>query len=102
MRTKLRTLAFAGALLGLALAAPPAAAARVYVRVGPPAVRVEVRGVAPSARHVWVGGFWRWNGSAHVWEVGAWQVPPRHGAVWIEGHWKETSRGWYFIPGHWK
>lgn len=102
MRTRHHPLSFAGALLTLALAAPPAAAARVYVRIAPPAVRVEVRGVAPSPRHVWVGGYWRWNGSAHVWVAGGWKVPPRHGAVWIEGHWRGSRRGWYWAPGHWK
>ena len=60
----------AAASLALALFAPAAEAARVVVRVAPPASRVEVRTVAPSHGHVWVGGYWRWNGSAHVWVAG--------------------------------
>ena len=95
-------LALAGALFSLALAAPPAAAARVYVKVGPPAVRVEVRGAAPSPRHVWVGGYWHWNGHAHVWVAGAWRLPPRPHAVWVDGHWKSTPHGWTWVGGHWR
>ncbi len=94
--------ALAGALLSLALFAPAAEAARVVVKVGPPAARVEVRATAPSPRHVWVGGYWRWDGRAHVWVAGGWQLPPRHRAVWIEGHWKKVRGGWTWVPGHWR
>lgn len=99
-------------LLALALA-PPASAAprrvvvrkapgRVYVRVGPPAARVEVRTVAPSPRHVWIGGFHRWDGKAYVWVPGRWDLGPRAGAVWVAGHWKNTPHGWEWIEGHWR
>ena len=87
------------ASLGLA---GPAAAARVYVRVAPPAVRMEVRGVTPSPHHAWHDGYWRWHDGAHVWVAGAWVVPPRHGAVWVGGHWKKTPSGWYWIDGRWR
>ena len=94
--------ALAGALLSLALFSPAAEAARVVVKVGPPAARVEVHGAAPSARHVWVGGYWRWNGSAHVWVAGGWHVPPRQRAVWVEGHWRKVPGGGDWAPGHWR
>lgn len=102
MNTKTYRTALAGAFLSLALFAPPASAARVVVKVGPPAARVEVRGHAPSPAHAWVGGYWRWNGSAHVWVAGGWNVPPRHGSVWIDGHWKKAYGGWTWVPGHWR
>ncbi|MBK9964504.1 MAG: YXWGXW repeat-containing protein [Holophagales bacterium] len=94
--------ALAGAFISLALFAPAADAARFVVKVGPPAARVEVRGHAPSPRHVWVGGYWKWNGSAHVWVSGGWNVPPRHGGVWKDGHWRRAHGGWEWIPGHWR
>ena len=102
MDTKNLRMALAGAFLSLALFAPPASAARVVVKVGPLAERVEVRGHAPSPAHVWVGGYWRWNGSAHAWVAGTWTVPPRHGAVWVDGHWRQTPAGWDWVPGHWR
>lgn len=102
MNTKQIHTALAGAFLSLALLSSPAWAARVVVKVGPPAVRVEVRGRAPSPRHLWVGGYWRWSGSAHVWVAGGWQLPPRHGANWVDGHWKATRGGWVWVAGHWR
>ena len=94
--------ALAGALLSLTLLSPAAEAARVVVKVGPPTARVEVRAAAPSPRHVWVGGYWRWDGRGHVWVAGGWQLPPRHRAVWVEGHWKKVRGGWTWVPGHWR
>ena len=94
--------ALAGALLSLALFSPAAEAARVVVRVAPPLARVEVRTVAPSHAHVWVNGYWRWNGSAHVWVAGAWHLPPRTGVAWVDGHWKKVRGGWTWVPGHWR
>lgn len=94
--------ALAGALLSFALFSPAAEAARVVVKVGPPAARVEVRTAAPSHRHVWVGGYWRWNGKAHAWVAGGWNLPPRHGAAWVDGHWRKVRGGWDWVPGHWR
>lgn len=102
MNTKRIRAALAGALLSLALFAPPAAAARVYVQIDPPPVRVEVRGVAPSPRHVWCDGYWRWSGHEHVWVAGSWQLPPRHRAHWVGGRWRHVRGGWYWVPGHWR
>lgn len=102
MNTKLIRTALAGAFLSLALAAGPVSAARVVVRVGPPAARIEVRGRAPSPRHAWVGGYWRWNGSAHVWVAGSWQLPPRRGGVWVDGHWRKARGEWVWVAGHWR
>src|SRR6478672_7023287 len=48
----------------------------VRVRVAPPAARVEVRVAAPSPRHVWIPGYWEWQGGRHVWIVGRWELPP--------------------------
>jgi hypothetical protein len=49
---------FSTAFLGIALMAGTANA-QVYVRIGPPAPRVERRPPPPSPRHVWVDGFYR-------------------------------------------
>lgn len=101
MKRSLAPLAFAAAFFAVSLSAP-AVAARVVVRVGPPAARVEVRGVSPSPRHVWHDGYWRWNGHAHVWVGGTWVMPPHPGSAWVPGHWKRTPGGWSWIEGHWR
>jgi hypothetical protein len=94
---------FSAVLLSTLLTALPArAAARVYVRVGPPAPVVEVRAGAPGPRYVWVDGYHRWDGRAYVWVPGRWAIPPRARAAWVPGHWVHASRGYYFVDGHWR
>src|SRR4029453_12974737 len=90
------------AVLAGALNAAPALAARVYVKVAPPAPIAEVRVVAPGPGYVWVGGFHRWDGKAYAWVPGRWALPPRAGVVWVPGHWKKHAHGWYWVEGHWK
>lgn len=90
-------LAFGLGAASLGLATPAAAA--VYVRVAPPAPRVEV---IPHARHgyVWIGGYWRWSGHRYVW-VGGRYVAERHGYVWVEPRWEEGHGRWHHVPGYW-
>lgn len=75
---------------------------RVYLRVGPPAAHVDVRGMAPSRSHVWIGGYHRWTGSSFVWVAGSWMLPPRPRAVWVAGHWERTPRGHFWVDGYWR
>src|SRR5262249_40884517 len=74
----------------------------VRVRVAPPARRVEVRVAAPSPRHVWIRGYWLWEGGHHVWIAGHWEVPPMVGQVWVEPQWVQEGGEWVFYPGHWE
>src|SRR5262245_36399397 len=39
-----------------------------YAPYAPPAARYEVRGVAPSARHFWAPGYYRWDGRRYMWQ----------------------------------
>ena len=89
---------FAGALTASTASALP----RVYVKIAPPAPIAEVRVVAPGPRHVWIGGYHRWDGRAYVWVPGRWALPPRAGVVWVAGHWKHGPHGWYWVEGHWR
>ena len=85
-------------VVGAALGAP-ADAASVYVRVGPPAPRVEV---FPGQRHgyVWIEGHWQWVGGRYVWVRGHF-VPERYGYVWIGPRWEPWNDRWQYIPGYW-
>jgi hypothetical protein len=71
------------------------------VLVAPPAVRVEVVGVAPSAGYVWTAGYWNWVGGRHVWVAGRW-VPPKQGYHWVDHAWVRAGDGWRMHPGHWE
>ncbi len=88
-------------LFGIALAVS-SANAQVYVRIGPPAPQRDVIPMRPGPRHVWVHGFWRWDGGRYVWAPGYWALPPRPHAVWIHGHWAHRPGGWFWIEGHWR
>ena len=91
-----------GLLLATAtIAAPLVAHARgdLYIRVAPPAPRVEA---VPHARHgyVWAPGYWRWNGQRHVWIGGYW-VHARPGWHWVPSRWVAAGHRWHYVPGHW-
>jgi hypothetical protein len=89
------------ALLGVGLGIG-SAQAEVVVGIRPPAVIVEHRGNRPSPRHVWVGGYHRWNGSAYAWEPGRWDIPPRERAVWVAPRWQHRHDGYVFVEGRWR
>lgn len=92
---------FLTSLFGLVLGIVPARA-EVVVRVRPPVRVVEHRGVRPSPRHVWIGGYHRWDGNAYAWEPGRWDVPPREHAVWIAPRWQHRHDGYVFVEGRWR
>jgi len=75
--------------------------AHVVVSSEPPVPRQEVVGVAPSAEHVWVGGYWTFRHERWVWVPGHWEMRPRPGVAWVPGHWTKTINGWVWTPGHW-
>ena len=102
LRRVLSLLLSGSALIGLLALPATVSADPVYVRVRPPRVRVEVRGPRPSRRHVWVGGYNRWDGNAYIWAPGRWEIGPRVHAVWVPGHWVRTRRGWYWVDGRWR
>ena len=92
----------AAAVLAGTLMASSALAARIYVKVAPPAPITEVRVAAPGPGHIWIPGFHRWDGKAYIWTAGRWDLPPRPGVVWAEGHWRHHRHGWYWVEGHWR
>jgi hypothetical protein len=74
----------------------------VVVTQAPPASKAEVIGVAPSAEHVWVRGYWLHTNGQWVWLPGHYERRPRPGVMWVQGHWDRTSAGWVWTPGHWE
>ena len=73
----------------------------VVVTEAPPAPRVEVIPAAPSPAHVWVGGYWSWQGR-WVWVPGHWASRPAPSSTWVAGHWAPRRRGYVWVPGHWR
>lgn len=75
--------------------------AQFIIRFKPIAPRA-ARIVAPSPRHVWVEEDWRWRNNNYISTGGYWSAPPRGYAVWVNGYWKQSKRGWVWKPGHWR
>lgn len=78
-----------------------AAAAQVYVHVGPPRPVYERRPVARPG-YVWQAGYHRWDGNRYVWVPGAYAAPPRPHARWVAGRWVHGPRGYYWREGAWR
>ncbi|HWB99406.1 MAG TPA: hypothetical protein VG672_22005 [Bryobacteraceae bacterium] len=90
------------AVFALATLVPAAPAAAVYVRVGPPRPVREVIVARPSPRHVWIPGYYAWNGGRYNWVRGYWAMPPRPRAVWVPGSWVHRRGGYVWIAGYWR
>ena len=93
---------FLSMALGAAFLMGGVSAADIVVKVKPPALKVEHRPDRPSPKHVWVGGYHRWDGNAYVWEPGKWDLPPREHAVWVAPRWEHRGGGYVFVEGRWK
>lgn len=76
------------------------ATAANYVRVAPPPPREEV---APTPRHghVWVEGHWEWRHGHHRWVSGHW-IRERHGYHYKQPTWTERDGGWHMERGGWR
>jgi len=72
------------------------------IETAPPPPRREVVVVRPSARHVWIAGYWAGRDGRHVWVPGHWVLPPRERAVWVEPRWEHRGNGYVFIEGSWR
>ena len=71
-----------------------------YAPHAPPAARIEIRGVAPSARHFWAPGYYRYNGREHVWVAGRWELR-RDGFDFVGPHWVRRGVRFEYLPGRW-
>jgi hypothetical protein len=103
VRRSLSPLVLAGGLCGALVGQSDVARAQeveVEVVNTPPPPRVEVIPVAPSPRHFWIHGYWGWNGTAHYWVPGRYEVI-RQGYGWSEARWVAVGPRWHYYPGHW-
>ena len=74
---------------------------RTYVKVAPPAPRYERVGTAPSSRHFYVPGYWKWRNGNHEWISGHWETK-RAGYTYVNGHWDRINGSWVYCNAYWK
>lgn len=84
-----------------AVAAPPPQQ-QIIVVTPPPPVRQEVVYARPSRNHVWVPGYWSWQGGRYVWIAGHYSLPPRGRDRWVPPRWERRGTNYVFIEGHWR
>ena len=90
-------LVFAATLMSTAMMAKD-----VIIRDAPPRPVFEAHLVRPGPSYVWIDGYQRWNGARYVWVPGAWVVPPRPHAHWVEPRYVHRHGGWVYLAGHWR
>ena len=100
-RLFLQALLIAGITVA-AVAIPPTTEAQVYVHVGPPAPLYERRPPPPQPGWAWRAGYHRWDGAHYVWVPGEYVAPPRPRAVWVQGRWVNSPRGYFWREGYWR
>ena len=66
----------------------------------PPAVWYEPP-PPPRPAHVWVRGYWAWDGSDYRWVPGRWERA-RVGYVYVQPEWMQGPQGWQFRQGGWQ
>jgi hypothetical protein len=71
-----------------------------FARFAPPAARVEVVGRAPSYRHFWSPGYYRWSGARYTWVGGNWMLR-RPGLRYVAGHYDRIGGFYHWVPAHW-
>lgn len=100
-RRTFRTL-FATVLCLGALASPALAQINISVELGqaPPPPRHEVLR-EPRAGHVWIPGFWYWEGHRHIWAEGHWERV-RPGRRWVPARWEPRGDMYHYEPGRWE
>ena len=76
------------------------ASAQVIVRIAPPPPRAEA---VPAPRHgrVWVAGHWDWRNRQHQWVPGTW-VRERRGYSYNQPQWVERNGRWQMTRGNWR
>lgn len=96
----LGTLVLAAGLSAACVGGPPVGAAFVSVR--PPRAIVEFRSEAPGPDHVWIEGYYRWDGNSYGWVPGHWERVPSGRRHWVPGRWRSYRGQWYWVEGHWR
>lgn len=74
----------------------------VMISQAPPAPQSEPVLEQPSAKHVWIPGYWSYRNSRYVWIAGRWELPPRAEAVWVAPHYEREANAYRFYEGYWK
>ena len=72
---------------------------------GPPPPPLEVNVVAgprPSPYHIWINGYWGWDGGRRRWVASHWELPPHGHGAWVEPRWEHREGRYVYVRGYWR
>jgi hypothetical protein len=100
-RKVLKTIFAAVLCLGV-MATPALAQMSISIDIGraPPPPRHEQVRVVPMG-HVWLPGYWAWDGGRHQWMEGRMERA-RPGHHWRQASWEDRGQVHHFEPGRWE
>jgi hypothetical protein len=68
----------------------------------PPPPQPEVVVYSPGPEHVWIPGYYAYDGRAYVWIGGRWARPPhQHYHNYRAPHWENRGGSYIYIQGYW-
>ncbi|MFN0164930.1 MAG: hypothetical protein ACKV22_00745 [Bryobacteraceae bacterium] len=59
-------------------------------------------GPSPGPDYIRVEGYYNWLGDHYEWVSPTWVKIPHAGATYVPGHWRSTTSGYQWFPGHWQ
>ena len=71
------------------------------VTQAPPTLQEEARVAQPSARHIWLAGYWTWRNERYEWMAGQWEMPPTASSIWVAPRWESQGNAYRFYEGYW-
>lgn len=75
---------------------------QIIVTAPPPPAQRELIPGRPTAVHVWMPGYWAWDGRQYQWIAGRWEQPARPNLLWVPPRWELRGGRYVFIDGYWR
>src|SRR5688572_24106078 len=72
-----------------------------YVSSMPPEPLYEQMSVSPGYGHVWIDGYWHWNGYEWVWVGGRWEQQQSDSYVYVQPYYDYSGSSYVYTPGYW-
>ena len=104
LRSQVRTLLVAAAIMAPMLALPAAQAqigVALSINIAPPALPVYVQPPLPAPGYMWTPGYWAYGDAGYYWVPGVWVHPPSAGLLWTPGYWGFAGGVYGWHAGYW-
>jgi len=62
----------------------------------------EVISPQPAPEAVWIQGYWAYTSRGYAWVPGHWEIPPPDRTHYVAAHWQREANRYVFISGYWQ